>query len=193
MMELCINIGSLLSSFLIIVLSEFADKTQLAAFTLSCNFGFRIVFFAGTLAFLSVNLISLFFASSLSLFLPIFWGKLISAILFIVFGFLSFRDRSLFKCNNFSFTPFLTVFLMIFSMEFADKTNLAVFGLVLNGADLLSVLLGLTLSAVFLFFLASFMGSKLMDRFKLERFNFLSSLLFIFIGAWLLVGLLFLS
>src|SRR3989304_782364 len=76
----------IVSTFLLILVAELGDKTQLAVISLSSNYKGLHVFAGAMLAFLAVDGISLAVGGPLLALLPIRLVLIISGIVFIIFG-----------------------------------------------------------------------------------------------------------
>ncbi len=75
-----------LSTFGIIFLAEFGDKTQLAALALAARYPWRKIFLGLAIAFVLLNLGAVLVGKLLFAVLPLFWIKLASGGLFLYFG-----------------------------------------------------------------------------------------------------------
>jgi putative Ca2+/H+ antiporter (TMEM165/GDT1 family) len=79
--------------FLLILVAELGDKTQLAIISLSSSYKASHVFSGAMLAFLAVDGISLAVGGSLLALLPIRLVLIISGIAFIIFGVLPLLSK----------------------------------------------------------------------------------------------------
>ena len=118
-----------LSTFGLIFLAELGDKTQLTAMALSLRYPWRRIFVGIAAAFVVLNLAAVVIGKVLFLLLPLFWVTLVSALLFLYFGYSTLRHA----CNSddeedgpppTAATAFRTAFIMIFMAELGDKTQL---------------------------------------------------------------------
>ena len=75
------------STFLLILVGEFGDKTQLTIISLSCNCNAKKVFLSAMLAFLVVGGISAFLGGPLLAFLPVGFVRVVAGAVFIFSGF----------------------------------------------------------------------------------------------------------
>ena len=77
----------LMTTFGVIFLAEMGDKTQLAAMTMAAQSKKPwVVFIAAALALTAVSAIGVLAGTVLANYLPLFWIKRASAIVFIVIG-----------------------------------------------------------------------------------------------------------
>lgn len=79
--------GAIRTAFLMILLAELGDKTQLVTLSLSAQYNKPvIVFAASTLALWTVSLIGIFLGKQLLRFMPLHYIHRAAGILFLVFG-----------------------------------------------------------------------------------------------------------
>ena len=118
-----------LSTFGLIFLAELGDKTQLTAMALSLRYPWQRIFVGIAAAFVVLNLAAVVVGKVLFLLLPIFWVTLVSALLFLYFGYSTLRHA----CGSdddddapppTAATAARTAFIMIFMAELGDKTQL---------------------------------------------------------------------
>jgi len=125
-------------------LAEFGDKTQLSILILSTKMEKYFHLLAGiVVAFLIVDGIAVSIGSWITNVVPVTLLRIVSGIVFIIFGVLILREREVKKINKFySRSPFISGFVLIFITEWGDKTQItsAIFAtkynplLVLTGA-----------------------------------------------------------
>jgi putative Ca2+/H+ antiporter (TMEM165/GDT1 family) len=118
-----------LSTFGLIFLAELGDKTQLTAMALALRYPWQRIFVGIAAAFFVLNLAAVVVGKVLFLLLPIFWVTLVSALLFLYFGYSTLRHA----CDSeddeegpppTAATAARTAFIMIFMAELGDKTQL---------------------------------------------------------------------
>ncbi len=118
-----------LSTFGLIFLAELGDKTQLTAMALALRYPWQRIFVGIAAAFVVLNLAAVMVGKVLFLILPIFWVTLVSALLFLYFGYSTLRHA----CDSdddggghptTAATAARTAFIMIFMAELGDKTQL---------------------------------------------------------------------
>jgi putative Ca2+/H+ antiporter (TMEM165/GDT1 family) len=184
----------LVSAFLLILVAELGDKTQLAIISLSSNYKATHVFSGAMLAFLAVDGISLAVGGSLLAFLPIRLVLIVSSIVFIVFGLVPLlpkKEKENVKLKPKSGTfPLVSCFSLISLMELGDKTQLITITLAAETSPLL-VLLGMTLAFILLTGIAVVMGAKLLSRLPFKWLKIGTSALFIITGAVTLLSAIF--
>ena len=122
------ELSTFISSFGLIFLAELGDKTQLTAMALALRYPWKRIFIGIAAAFTVLNLAAVLVGKILFLMLPIFWVTLVSALLFLYFGYSTLRHACDAEDDD---TPpptaadaVRTAFLMIFMAELGDKTQL---------------------------------------------------------------------
>jgi len=123
-----VELSTFISSFGLIFLAELGDKTQLTAMALALRYPWKRIFIGIAAAFTVLNLAAVLVGKLLFLVLPIFWVTLVSALLFLYFGYSTLRHACDAEDDD---TPpptaadaVRTAFLMIFMAELGDKTQL---------------------------------------------------------------------
>ncbi|MBT0159641.1 TMEM165/GDT1 family protein [Candidatus Bathyarchaeota archaeon A05DMB-2] len=178
----------IVSTFLLILVSELGDKTQLAVISLSSNYRASHVFAGAMLAFLAVDGVSLAIGGTLLAFLPIRLVLIISGSVFIIFGVLPWltRDKNETKgclsAEKSKSLPILACFSLVSLMELGDKTQLITITLAAETHPLL-VLIGITLAFTVLTGVAVLMGAKLLSLLPTRWLKIGTSALFIIIGV----------
>ena len=117
------------STFGLIFLAELGDKTQLTAMALALRYPWQRIFVGIAAAFVVLNLAAVAVGKVLFLLLPVFWVTLVSALLFLYFGFSTLRHACDLEHDDggpppTAATAARTAFIMIFMAELGDKTQL---------------------------------------------------------------------
>ncbi len=177
----------LATTFLLIVVGELGDKTQLAVISLSCNYKIKHVFLGAMLAFLVVDGVSAIIGGPLLALLPLTLVQVISGVVFIGFGIvpllLGKKSTNLEIKNRFSTLPMLACFSLVALMELGDKTQLVTIALAAENPPLM-VLVGLTLAFTLLTGAAVLVGAKLVSHLPLKWLKIGSSVLFVVLGSF---------
>jgi Ca2+/H+ antiporter, TMEM165/GDT1 family len=118
-----------LTTFGLIFLAELGDKTQLTAMALALRYPCQRIFVGIAAAFVVLNLAAVVVGKVLFLLLPVFWVTLVSALLFLYFGYSTLRHASAGEDEEdgpppTAATAARTAFIMIFMAELGDKTQL---------------------------------------------------------------------
>jgi len=178
----------LVSSFAIVALAEFGDKTQVAIISLSAKHRPRSVFVGAILAFALIDGVCALIGGAIAPFVPTFWVSLVAGIAFIIFGIYTLlpKKRSIVQIKEHS-KVVTTSFLMIAALEFGDKTQLAIIALSAEYDAPLQVFLGVMLALILLTGLESILGS-VVSRYISERYIKIgAALIFILFGVLFLL------
>lgn len=173
-----------LSTFAIVALAEFGDKTQFAVICLSANHRPRSVFTGALLAFALVDGISALIGGAIAPLVPSFWIGLVAGIAFLIFGVYTLfsREDAIVKIKEHS-KVVTTSFLLIAVMELGDKTQLAVIALSAEYGAPLQVFVGVMLAFALLTALGTVFG-KVISRYVSARYIKIGvSLMFIAFGV----------
>ena len=117
-----------LSTFGLIFLAELGDKTQLTAMALAVRYPWKRIFIGIAAAFVVLNIAAVVIGRVLFMMLPMFWVTMVSALLFLYFGYSTLRHA----CDSDDDDGAVpstagiirTAFVMIFMAELGDKTQL---------------------------------------------------------------------
>lgn len=178
----------LLSSFVIVALAEFGDKTQVAIISLSAKHRPRSVFAGAVLAFALIDGVCALIGGAIAPFVPAFWVSLVAGIAFIIFGIYTLlpKKSGIVRIKEHS-KVVTTSFLLISALEFGDKTQLAIIALSAEYAAPFQVFLGVMFALTLLTGLESLLGS-VVSRYISERYIKIgAALIFILFGALFLV------
>jgi putative Ca2+/H+ antiporter (TMEM165/GDT1 family) len=174
----------LLIPFVIVGLSEFGDKTQILILLLSTKIENRWQFLAGImLAFLITDGIAILIGVWVTTIVPIYYLKVISGIIFIIFGLLILvtKEEEI-KSKYYYKNPFVLGFVIVFISEWGDKTQIAA-GLFATQYNGYLVLLGVMISLTLLSLMAIYLGKYISEKFESKTITHISGILFIVIGV----------
>ncbi|MEM3383130.1 MAG: TMEM165/GDT1 family protein [Nitrososphaerales archaeon] len=177
------DLAPLISSFSIIALTEFGDKTQLATITLSTRYNPTCVFLSALLAVSLVDGFSILIGMALAAFIPISLVSLGSGIVFIIFGILTLisKDKDVIDVKNQRFN-FITSFSLITLMELGDKTQFSIIALAANYNSPILIFIGLIFAYVILMGMAVILGSNLVKFVPIRYIKIGASIIFILFG-----------
>ncbi len=175
---------TILSSFLLVAVSEMGDKTQLLAFSLAARFKKPWPIMAG-----------IFVATILNHGLASYSGQWISNAFrqdilgyilgasFIAFGFWTLRPDTLDeKESNPRFGAFATTAVLFFLAEMGDKTQLATVALGARYQSALAVTFGTTMGMLATDGLAVFLGERLAEKVQMVYVRWIAAALFFIFG-----------
>lgn len=159
------------ATFLLIMLAEFGDKSQLVCMTLAARHRGAPVVFGAVCAFAVLNLLAVLFGAAVAAWLPEWLVMLAVAVLFAAFGIHALRYSEVDDDEAVEEKPghgvVATAFLMIFLAEFGDKTQLAVAGLG-SSAEPAAVWAGATAALATTSVLGVLAGRRLLNRLPLR-------------------------
>lgn len=172
------------STFLLIVLAEMGDKSQLVCMALAGRHRHWPVIIGASSAFLILNLLAVLFGALVAGWIPDFWIAIVVALLFAAFGLhnLVFADSAEEAPENLPARAgmgiFLTTLMLIFIAEFGDKTQLAVAALASDWPGV-AVWVGASLALIVTSALGVWAGRKLLARLPLVWIHRFSGVLFL--------------
>jgi len=182
------DLAPLISSFIIITITEFGDKTQLAAITLSTRYKPAHVFLSALLAASLVDGVSILIGTALATFIPISLVSLGSGIVFIIFGILTLRSRDKDEVDvKNQRLSFVAPFSLITLMELGDKTQLSITALAAKYGSPTLIFLGVVLAYIILAYIilmgvAVALGSNLTKIIPIRYIRIGASIMFIVFG-----------
>ncbi len=178
------------SSFVLVALSEMGDKTQLLAFSLATRYRRPWIVLAGILAATLLNhALASTVGTWISTHVP---ARVMSGILaatFVAFGLWALRADALEDAGGAArFGPFLTTAVLFFLAEMGDKTQLATVALAARYRSIALVTAGTTLGMLASDGLAVFLGEKLAGRISMRWVRTAAAVVFFAFAAGSLWG-----
>ncbi|UCV02824.1 TMEM165/GDT1 family protein [Dechloromonas denitrificans] len=184
-------LGAWLSSagttFLLIALAEFGDKSQLVCMTLAARHRGLPVILGAVAAFAFLNALAVLFGAAVAAWLPEWVVTVAVAVLFTVFGISALRYRDEDEDEDVEEKPghgvFATTFLLIFLAEFGDKTQIAVAGLG-STSEANAVWTGATLALACTSILGVLAGRKFLHKLPLVWIHRISGVFFLALAIY---------
>lgn len=177
------------TTFLLIALAEFGDKSQLVCMTLAARHRGLPVVLGAVSAFAFLNLLAVLFGAAVAAWLPEWVVTSAVALLFAVFGISALRYHEEEDDEEIEEKPghgvFATTFLLIFLAEFGDKTQIAVAGLG-STTETAAVWVGATLALAATSILGVFAGRKFLHRLPLLWIHRISGVFFLALALYAL-------
>lgn len=190
------NMSVFLTTFGLIFLAEVGDKTQLTAMALATRYPWQRIFLGIAAAFAFLNMAAVLLGKILFAVLPLFWIKLVSALLFLFFGIASLRsagfDEAEEEAEEERFRgkgPVGTSFVMILLAELGDKTQLVTASLAAQHDSPLAVFAGSTLALWLVSLLGIFLGRQLTRLIPLSYIHRGAGVLFLLFATVILYQL----
>jgi putative Ca2+/H+ antiporter (TMEM165/GDT1 family) len=184
---MALDLLPLLSSFAIVALAEFGDKTQIAVVSLSAKHKPKSVFVGALLALCLVSGVTALIGGAVAPFISAFWIGLVAGTSFLIFGIYTLFSRKdrIVKIKEHSKT-ITTSFSLIVVTELGDKTQLAIVALSAEYGTSIQVFLGAMLAFALLTALGVVLG-KIICRYISSRYIKIgASLVFVVFGVFFL-------
>lgn len=174
------------TTFLLIALAEFGDKSQLVCMTLAARHRGLPIVLGAVSAFAILNLLAVLFGAAVSAWLPEWLITAVVAALFAYFGIAALRYQNEEEDENIEEKPgnsvFASTFLMIFLAEFGDKTQLAIAGMG-STSSATAVWAGATLALAGTTIIAVIAGRKFLHRLPLTWIHRISGVFFLLLAG----------
>ena len=134
------------TAFIMVVLAEMCDKTQLLAMAFAAKYPWKKVMLGVLFATLLNHFVAIAAGIYLNTLVPQHIVEIVASVAFIVFGLWILKDDELGnEAEKNRFSIFWTVAIAFFLAEMGDKTQLATVALSAQiGSDLLTILIGTT-------------------------------------------------
>lgn len=180
-------LNSFLIPFVSIFIAELLDKSQLTIMLLGTKSKKHFSLLVGVLAaFIVVDGSAVLIGAKVSEYIPEYIVKIISGLLFVVFGIIALRSGNSENENNAHIKfPLFAGFIMVFLSEWGDKTQIAS-GIFAAQYDPLVVFLAV-ISALLLLSLIALKAGNLLTKYIDKRtVSIVSGCIFIILGGLLL-------
>lgn len=176
-------------TFIAIFLAELGDKTQIMTISFSSRYHHLPVFMGVIMGLGVITLLGIILGTILFEFIPIYWVKILSGLIFLFFGFWTIikmkkiekteiqEKRELDKKNIFS-----TIFVMTSLAEFGDKTQFAVIALTAQYGAPISVFIGAISAFALIVGIGVVLGKKVSEKISSKWIDIGSASVFIIIG-----------
>ena len=172
----------LLIPMMVIGIAELGDKTQIAVFLLSTKTEEHLKLLLGVmLAFLFADGIAVLTGNYITEKISLDHIKIISGLIFILFGVLTLRISKKEKETQDLKNPFFSGFILIFFSELGDKTQIAS-GLFATMYNPILVLIGIMLSLSLLSIIAIYAGRFISTKVDDKILSRIGGVIFILVG-----------
>jgi putative Ca2+/H+ antiporter (TMEM165/GDT1 family) len=177
------DLTPLIASFTLFSLMEFGDKTHIAVITLSMKNRPLTVFIGALGAFAFIDGLSVLIGGFIADLIPATMVNVISGSLFLLFGFLTLREKNDDDDVNVDQKGALTsAFSLVTLMELGDKTQFASFVLAARYGSPGLVFLGILLGAALITGSGVVIGRGLMRLIPRRYLRYFAATLFIIFG-----------
>ncbi len=188
------NLLAVSSTFLLVLLAEMGDKTQIMTLTLAARYRDPVQVFIG--AFLGetvVSFIGIAVGITIASIISVDIVSRVAGVVFILFGLVSILKK---ESNeevekdekSKSPTRILMVFSMIAAAEMGDKTQLAIIALAVEYNSPISVALGVAAGFAVLSIIAVVLGRSISKIIPISLIQKIAAVTFLAIGATLVLG-----
>jgi putative Ca2+/H+ antiporter (TMEM165/GDT1 family) len=180
--------------FVMVLLAELADKTQLVTFALVAETGKPAQVYLGVLGGLfTVTVIGVLAGSLIALIVPLSLIQLIAGIAFIILGsFTIYKARGNQEDEETTTTHAKRVwaraFILLFLAELGDKTQLAVILIVATTGQLILVFIAAFLALALVNGIGVVVGDRARQYLGTKTIAYVAAIAFIFAGALVLIG-----
>jgi Ca2+/H+ antiporter, TMEM165/GDT1 family len=176
--------AAFIASFMLVVLAEMGDKTQLLAMAFATRYSAKKVLIAVFLATVINHGLAVLVGHFLSVALPMKMISFAASLSFIGFGIWTLRGDKLHgeEKKESKFGPVLTVGIAFFLAEMGDKTQLATVALAVEYKNMFGVLIGTTLGMVVADAIGIITGTIVRKRVPDKIIKWVSASIFIFFG-----------
>jgi putative Ca2+/H+ antiporter (TMEM165/GDT1 family) len=171
------------AAFITIFVAEFADKTQLVSMSMACRYPPMQVL-AGAMAALAVVIgLAVTIGGLLAAYIPHTLVAIVSGIVFIAIGMISYlrKETKDEECN--SKDGFLHTMLLVFFAEFGDKTQIAAMILAASLGFPLAVFAGAMVAMLLNHLIAVYLGSRFISRVDPRYLKTGTTIIFVVIGV----------
>lgn len=182
---------ALLTSTALVAIAEIGDKTQLLALVLAARYRRPVPVILGILvATLANHALAALLGASAAAWLDGPWFSFAVALSFIVMGLWTLIPDTLDDDDKpkAGGSAFVATTIAFFLVEMGDKTQLATVALGARFDSVVLVTLGTTLGMMLANAPVVLLGEKLLRRVPMRAVHMAAALLFIAIGAWMLVS-----
>ncbi len=185
------DITPLLTTFGLIAMAEFGDKTQLTVIALSAGYDRVKVFSGVVLAFAFVTGLGVLVGEGLLQIIPENLIKIMAGLLFVFFGLRILTSKE--DCDDGGNSQVNNVFISTFSMialaEMGDKTQLSAITLAAKYNSPYLVFIGAVLALASISLIGIIVGKKLCETVPMSKIKLGAGALFILFGILFLAGL----
>jgi putative Ca2+/H+ antiporter (TMEM165/GDT1 family) len=176
--------ATFINSFLLVVVGEMGDKTQLLAMGMASRYKASHVMLGVLIATILNHGLAVLVGSYLSTILPMGIISTLAGISFLLFGLWTIRgdtDDGSHKASRFG--PIVTVGIAFFIAEMGDKTQLMTVAIAAEYKQPLYILMGTTLGMVVADSIGVFFGAWICKYLSQNYIKWVAGLIFLFFGS----------
>lgn len=172
-------------TFILVLLAEMADKTQLMMMALTNRYKTRSVVWGMIIGVTIISAFSVLAGNLIGNLIPMDWIKLCAALLFLIFGMVNLFPTKAENHTTFHLSlPILSVALTFLLAELGDKTQLATVAIAADHSDsLLPVFLGAAGGLIAANLIGILAGKLILSRLNDNVVKIFSSFIFFLFGS----------
>lgn len=178
-------------AFVLILLSEMGDKTQLLAVSMASRYDHKTIFLAVSSAMIVATAIGVTLGLVMFSYIPILWIRIFASILFIIFGIWTLLEREEEDEEKGEIKTDKNIFSRVFSLTFiaemGDKTQLTAIALTASYGAPFEVFIGAALGFIVVTAIGVWLGRWLGERLEQKLLKKIGGILFIAIGILILI------
>jgi putative Ca2+/H+ antiporter (TMEM165/GDT1 family) len=181
-------------AFVLVLLAELADKTQLVTFALAAETGKPVQVYLGVLGGLfTVTTLGVLVGSLIGLFVPLTLIQLIAGLVFIVLGIFSIyrvkrNDHDEELTTTHGTRVWVRAFILLFLAELGDKTQLIIILIAATTGQLLLVFVAGFLALALVNGISVFVGDRAHQYLSTTTITYVAAVAFIIAGVLVLIG-----
>jgi len=157
----------LLKAFILVVLAEIGDKTQILIMILATKVSLKTVVLSATLGAIISHGMAIIFGMTMAFIVPPDTIQLFAGILFIALGLMALNITEENKGKtNYKTASFTSLTLSFFLAELGDKTQLTVATLIAETTNIGYTFAGSLLAVIFVYIVSIKLGSRYGDQFS---------------------------
>lgn len=174
----------MLRAFMIIMIAEMGDKTQLLAMTFATKYSVKKVLLGVGIGSALNHGLAILFGTLLARYIDLNSLQILGGVMFLIFGLWGLRveDEEEEGETKEKYGPILTVALAFFIGELGDKTQLAAMTISTYANFAVFILAGTVLGMVFTSSIGIFVGVKIGDKVPELYIKLVSSIIFLIFG-----------
>jgi len=184
------ELGPLVSAFVLILVTELGDKTMFAVITLSSRYSKLIVLIGALSALALVTAVGVLIGEVIYQLVPQFWLQIGAATLFLIFGVYTLVTHENGSGEEMKFQKWgggVATFGMVALMELGDKSQLSVIALSAESGAPLMVFIGTMLAFAIITTIMVLLGEQIRRRVPEKYIRLGSGAIFIIFGLIFMV------
>lgn len=173
-----------LTTFVLVLLAEMGDKSQILVMAFTTRYKIRQVIIGVIVSIILLNSLAVLMGEIITTLIPTSYIQFLASIAFILFGLAAFKkeDEELNKSSKIRLSPTVAVAASFFIAELGDKTQLATMAFAAKYKMPLQVFLGATIAMIIADFIGLIAGAALNKYISPKYIKIVSGVLFMGFG-----------